>query len=74
MPNITQIQVGNTVYDITDETARRPATSTTIGLLNDAPSDGEEYIRKNGTWSIASSESSNPITISTLNEILIINF
>lgn len=51
MPDITQIQIGNTTYDIADQMARRAATTTTIGLITDAPSDDKEYIRKNGSWS-----------------------
>lgn len=70
MPNITQIQVGTTTYDLMDEIARRVATTTTIGLINDAPSDNKEYIRKNGTWSEVTSISSSNIIISISNETM----
>ena len=62
MPDITQIQVGTTTYTIADEIANNNINSITTSLYSlttslstmafqsDAPSDGEEYIRKNGIW------------------------
>lgn len=73
MPDITQIQVGNITYDIADQIARRAATTTTIGLITEAPSDDKEYIRKNGIWSELSSSGSN-IIISVSNETMYFTF
>ena len=72
MPDITQIQVGTTTYDLKDEIARRNATSTIAGLIIDAPSDNKEYSRKNGDW-IEISSGSN-IIISVSNETLNFTF
>ena len=66
MPNITQIQVGTTTYDIADEIANNNINSITTSLYSlttslstmafqsDAPSDDKEYTRKNGDWVEAS--------------------
>lgn len=50
MSDITQIQVGETIYNIADNIARRPATSTYAGLLTDVPNDDKKYARKNQEW------------------------
>ena len=66
MPNITQIQVGTTTYDIADEIANNNINSittslyslttslTTMAFQSDAPSNDKEYTRKNGDWVEAS--------------------
>ena len=57
MPNdyINQIQVGTSTYDIQDNIARNIIDSITTSLstmayVGDAPSDDNEYTRKNGQW------------------------
>lgn len=72
MPDITQIQIGNIIYDIADQIARRAASTTTIGLITDAPSDNKEYIRKNGNWNELISSST--IIISVSNETMNFTF
>ena len=59
MPNINQIQVGTTTYDIQDNIARENIKSlstslSTMAFQPDAPSDDKEYARKNGAWAEAS--------------------
>ena len=65
MPNITQIQVGTTTYDLMDEIARRNATTTTAGLIIDALSNDKIYGRKNGDWAEISSGSNIVISVSS---------
>lgn len=50
MPDITQIKVGTTTYDLADIIARRIATTTQVGLITEAPSDNKQYTRKNKNW------------------------
>ena len=50
MADISKVRVNGTVYDIKDTEAR----TGLITKVNDAPTDGHAYIRKNGQWVISS--------------------
>jgi len=53
MSNISKVRVNGTVYDIKDTEAR----TGLLAKISDAPTDGEEYVRKNGEWAISSGSS-----------------
>lgn len=50
MSDITKVRINGTIYDIKDTEAR----TDLLAKVNDAPTDGEEYVRKNGQWAISS--------------------
>ena len=63
MPDITQIQVGTTTYDIKDNISQENINSistllnslstsiSTMAFAGDVPLDDKSYVRKNKTWS-----------------------
>ena len=53
MADASKITVNGETYNVKDPTARDAASAaqtTANGKLSDAPSDGKEYLRKNGAW------------------------
>ena len=50
MSDVSKLKINNVTYNIKDSLA-----------LRDAPSDGEEYVRKNGAWEISSGGESDSI-------------
>lgn len=50
MADVSKVSINGTTYNIKDTTAR----TTANGKLSDAPSDGSEYVRKDGAWAVAS--------------------
>lgn len=50
MSDVSKLKINNITYNIKDSLA-----------LRDAPSDGEEYVRKNGAWEISSGGESDSI-------------
>lgn len=50
MADASKITVNGETYNVKDPTARNIANAK----LSDAPSDGVEYVRKNGTWAVPS--------------------
>ncbi len=53
MTDASKITVNGETYNVKDPTARDAASAaqtTAAGKLSDAPSDGKEYLRKNGAW------------------------
>ena len=53
MADASMITVNGETYNVKDPTARNAASAaqtTANGKLSDAPSDGKEYLRKNGAW------------------------
>lgn len=54
MADAKKFKIGGTWYYVKDETARTAASAaqtTANGKLSDAPSNGKQYARKDGTWS-----------------------
>lgn len=64
MADVSKISVNGTTYNVKDATARTAASNaataasdaqtTANSKLSDAPSDGSEYVRKDGAWAVAS--------------------
>lgn len=50
MADISKLKVNETTYDIKDSTAR----SGLENKVEEAPFDGAEYVRKNGSWALSS--------------------
>ena len=53
MADFSKVTVNGTTYNVKDPTARNAASAaqtTANGKLSDAPSDGKQYLRKNGAW------------------------
>lgn len=73
MADAKKFKIGGTWYYVKDETARTAASAaqtTANGKLSDAPSDGKEYLRKNGAWAEPSGGGSGVPDGGTIGQVL----
>ena len=62
MAEAEKFNIDGTWYDVSDPTARAAASNaqtTANSKLSDAPSDGMQYVRKNGAWAEAATGGSD---------------
>ena len=80
MAEVEKFDIDGTLYDVSDPTARAAASAastaasnaqaTANGKLSDAPSDGKQYLRKNGAWAETEAPGPSLPTGGTIGQVL----